>query len=224
MTDNPFDLLDAEAARVDRFFDGLTAPQWRVETRCAGWDRKDMAAHLIRIEDYIRTGLDDTVGDHFAEGGSSVGYERLNDILVERYRDTPVAEVLSQWRDRAAAQHPRLRERGVDGSIGTAVGDYPCGRQTFYFASEYAIHADDMGVPITADERAGRLRWRRDFTLDALREYGRVTVTAAGDDFRVAAAGTSARLTAAELVEGAAGRLPAGSLPEELRLGMVVMA
>ncbi|HEY1176835.1 MAG TPA: maleylpyruvate isomerase N-terminal domain-containing protein, partial [Phytomonospora sp.] len=147
MTSDAFDRFDHEAARVDAFYAGLDAAGWAFPTRCEGWDRKDLLAHLCGIEDYARAGLDGTVGEHTRHEDRQVGYEELNEIRVAALRPLSAAELLAKWREQVARVHPELRERGGDATIDTAAGPYPLGRQVWYFASELAVHADDAGVP-----------------------------------------------------------------------------
>ncbi|WP_169313833.1 maleylpyruvate isomerase family mycothiol-dependent enzyme [Stackebrandtia nassauensis] len=225
MTDNPFDRLDAETRRVDAFLSGLSPDEWRVESRCPGWDRKAMLAHLSGIEDYIRAGLDGTVDAYANQAGQGVGYEQLNEFLIRRHAETPTDELLRRWREQVAESHPRLRERGVDAVIDTQAGEYPLGRQTWFFACEYAIHADDIAVPVTEAERDDRLAWRLEFARDALAEYGKgVTVEPSGDGYEVSFGDEKARLSTADLVEATSGRLDEDRLPERLRRRLVVLA
>lgn len=225
MSDDPFDRLDAETARIDAFYANLPADQWTVASRCPGWDRTAMLAHLLGIEDYIRAGLDDTVAAYANQAGAGVGYEQLNEFLIRRHTDTPGRELLERWRAAAAELHPRLRERGVDAVIATQAGEYPLGRQTWFFACELAIHADDVAVPITEAERTDRLAWRLAFARDALAEYGQgVIVEADGEDCRVSFGDETARLSAAEFVEATSGRLDDDRVPDRLRRRLVVLA
>jgi uncharacterized protein (TIGR03083 family) len=49
---DPFDLMAAEAARIDAFYRRLaTDDDWQAPTRCAGWNRRDLLAHLAAVED-----------------------------------------------------------------------------------------------------------------------------------------------------------------------------
>ena len=223
--DDPFDRLDGEAARLDGFFAGLSGDQWGVESRCPGWDRRKMLAHLIGIEDYIRAGLDDRVAEYTDQAGPGVGYEQLNEYLISKRAGVAAEELLAQWRGQVAELHPRLRAAGAEAIIATQAGPYPLGRQAWYLASELAIHADDIAVPVTAAERDDRLGWRLAFALEALAEYGKtVQVESTTAGYRVTAGAESATLTAAGLVEAASGRLPHGEIPEALRRGLVVLA
>ena len=52
MDENPFDLLDTEARRLDSFYGRLAGDQWDAPTRCAGWTRKDLLAHMAWWHDH----------------------------------------------------------------------------------------------------------------------------------------------------------------------------
>ena len=49
---------------------------------------------------------------------------------------------------------------------------YPLILQVWHLAREYAIHADDIEVPMSAGDRREQLRWRAAFGLFAAREEG----------------------------------------------------
>ena len=49
---DPYELMAAEAARFDSFFAHTNADDWDQPTRCAGWSRRDLLAHLAASEDY----------------------------------------------------------------------------------------------------------------------------------------------------------------------------
>src|SRR5438445_13538857 len=57
-------------------------------------------------------------------------------------------------------------------TIPTIVGLYPLVLLVWHLAREYAIHADDIEVPMSASERRAQLRWRVAFGLFAAREEG----------------------------------------------------
>jgi hypothetical protein len=58
---DPFDILDAEAYRLEGFFATLDGDDWLRPTRCAGWRRREMLAHLAASEQYNQATIDDTV-------------------------------------------------------------------------------------------------------------------------------------------------------------------
>ena len=61
---------------------------------------------------------------------------------------------------------------GLDARIETSAGPYPLRLEIWHLAREYAIHADDIEVAMTARERQAQLRWRVAFGLFAAREEG----------------------------------------------------
>jgi uncharacterized protein (TIGR03083 family) len=219
---DPFDLLDAEARRIDGFFSQLQAEQWHAPTRCEGWDRRVLLTHLAVVEDYTQACLDDTLDELMTQARQEGG---LDGWGFRRRAGHPPEQILKEWRLRSADSRRRLRERGPAGTMTTSVGPYPVGRQTFYLASESAIHADDAGVPVEPGERAARLAWRVRFSRVALREYQRpaeVEPTAGGHLVRLQ--GLQATLSDEDFMEAAAGRLPATHpLLPELRAALAVL-
>lgn len=225
---DPFDLLDAESARVDRFWTGLDEAGWARPTRCTDWSVRDMLGHLAMLEDYNRAGLDFTVKELFARAqvGGAHGLDGFNEWGVRLRASRPATDVLDEWRAANAAFRRDIRALGRDGAMDTSVGRYPSWQQAFYLAHEYATHGDDMGVPVSPEEAAGRTEWRVRFTRYGLREYDRpVTVTVAEGLNLVRGEGAEARLTDEELVEAGVARLPAGHpIPDVLRDALACMA
>jgi uncharacterized protein (TIGR03083 family) len=221
---DPYDLLDGEASRIGRFYAGLTEEEWAAATRCAAWDRKDLLAHLCTVEEYIRAGLDGVARQFVEQAGAEVGIERLNDALVERAAHTPGRELVTRFHELVAEIHPRLRAQDAVGTIDTSVGEYPVRRQTWYLANEFAIHADDAGVPVEESERTDRGKWRAAFAVEAFGEVrpaahvavenGRYTVTLPS--------GHGVTLDEQEFVEAASGR-PTPRVPQTLRNELTVL-
>lgn len=81
-------------------------------------------------------------------------------------------EVLQEWQARQEKVRRAWGALGLDARIQTSVGPYPLRRQVWHLAREYAIHADDIEVPMTARERQAQLRWRVAFGLLAAQEEG----------------------------------------------------
>src|SRR5438067_1392343 len=167
---DPFDLLDVESERCARFFE--SSPDWSVATRCDGWNVRDLLAHVGGVEVYHTACLDDSLGALFEEMGKkgATDVDSFNGIAVEEGRSQPVEELLATWKDRNADVRRRLRERGRDGTLSSSVGPYPVGLMAFHIASEYATHADDMGVAVPESERAARTAWRAKVSEFALEE------------------------------------------------------
>lgn len=168
---DPFDLLDREAARIDAYLSALDEAEWSRPTRCAGWSVRDVLAHLASSEDYLGACLDGQVQAFLTDLGAqgATDLDSANALGIAELGDRGPEEVLSQWRRVNAETRRRFRERGT-GFVDTTVGDYPCRWQAFHVASELATHADDIAVPVLADERDERLSWRARFSRFALAE------------------------------------------------------
>ncbi|MEV5410176.1 maleylpyruvate isomerase family mycothiol-dependent enzyme [Thermopolyspora sp. NPDC052614] len=225
---DPFDLFDAEAARLNDFFSSLDQDGWARPSRCEGWSVRDVLAHLAGEELYNHACLDGEVGGLFEmldrEGVS--GYDEFNEWCVRQRRDLPVGEVLEEWREKNGETRRRMRELGRHAMLETSVGPYPVGLQTFHYASEYATHADDVGAPVADEEEADRIHWRVRVGLFVLGEQGakaRIEPTAEG--LLVYGVGSEAVLSRQEFVEATVGRLPGDHrLPAEIRTALRVLA
>jgi hypothetical protein len=184
-----------------------------------------MVAHLAGDEEYAIACLDGRVHELLEEAASHGGadLDGWNGHQVRRRADRPVEEVLAEWRASSAEDRRRLRELGWDGRLLTQAGPYPAGLQAFHYAAEYAVHADDMGVPVAAGEQELRTRWRARFARFALREADRpVSVERRGSRNLVRAIdppGAEADLTDEDLVEAVHARLPATSPVDPLLRG-----
>ncbi|MET8861845.1 maleylpyruvate isomerase N-terminal domain-containing protein [Nonomuraea sp. NPDC004580] len=210
---NPFDIFDAEAARLDRFFSGLDEAGWARPSRCSGWSVRDVLAHLAGEELYNHACLDGTVPDLMArlaaEGVSD--YNDFNELSVRQRRSLPIGQVLEEWRTKNGETRARMRALGSDGTLDTLSGPYPVGHQTFHYDSEYATHADDVGAPVSSDEAAGRTAWRVAVGRFVLAEQeAKVQVEPADGQVRASVNGVGATLPSSDFVEATVGRLPAG--------------
>jgi uncharacterized protein (TIGR03083 family) len=207
---DPFDLMDVESKRLVDFFDSLGEAEWTLATRCEGWRRREIVAHLAAGETYNRACLDDRVKAYFEEAGKkgASDMDSFNDVTVKERADRTADEVLAEWRGYNDYTRSEFRKRGRDGTIATSVGPYPIELQAFHLASEYATHADDMGVPIPDSEQPERLAWRLAFSKVALEEANKpAQIEAAGDQIKVKADGKEATLSPADFVEAVAARL-----------------
>ncbi|WP_336212370.1 maleylpyruvate isomerase family mycothiol-dependent enzyme [Nonomuraea sp. LPB2021202275-12-8] len=208
---DPFDVFDAEAARLDRFFSGLDDEGWRRPSRAAGWSVRDVLGHLAGEELYNQACLDGTLRELrslMSREGIS-GYNEFNEWCVRQRRDLPVEEVVQEWRTKNGDTRRRMRELGPDAALETMAGAYPVGRQTFHYDSEYATHADDVGAPVSAEEAGGRTLWRVAVGRMALAETDAKVGVEQGDErIRVSADGVEASLSLPEFVEATVGRLP----------------
>jgi uncharacterized protein (TIGR03083 family) len=220
---DPFDLLDAEGRRLDGFFATLDGDDWLRPTRCEGWRRREVLAHLAASEEYngatMNGGLAELQARSAAAGASDL--ESFNDWGVRTRAQCSPEELLAEWREASTSNRHAMRELGWDGTLQTAgAGPYPAGRQALHLAQEFAIHADDMGVPVADGERRLRGEWQARFARFTLREYERdVAVDSDGAGMnRITAGGAEISLDDEGLVDACSGRLPDDApVPEQVR-------
>ena len=81
-------------------------------------------------------------------------------------------EVLLEWEARQERVRRAWGGLGLAARIDTSAGPYPLRLEVWHLAREYAIHADDIAVPMTPRERQAQLRWRVGFGLFAAHEEG----------------------------------------------------
>jgi len=128
-----------------------------------------VVAHLCDDEIYNQACLDGT----FADLDFSGGLDASNQRGVRRRRAMTPAAVRLEWERRQRRVRRAWGRIGLKGKIETAgAGQYPLRLQVWHLAQEYAIHADDIEVPVPARARAGRAGWRIAFGLFAAREDG----------------------------------------------------
>jgi uncharacterized protein (TIGR03083 family) len=217
---DPFDQLNREAERLDRFFAALDDSRWDDPSRCDGWTVRDVLAHLAATENYHHACLDDTLSA-FVQDGLDAGASDLdgfNEWGLRAYEGRDPAAILDEWR--AANAQTRRRMRGRDGeTMTTMVPGYPVRLQAFHLASELATHADDVGAPVDPRDVAARTKWRAQFSRFAIAEAERdVDIEPTGGANRVQADDAESVLSDAELVEATADRLPPDHpLPVALR-------
>lgn len=225
---DPFDLLDAESDRVGRFFENLDGDEWSVPTRCDGWTRRDMLGHLAGVEVYHTACLDDDLQALFATGAENdaTDMDSFNDWLIRERADRSAEEVLAEWRRSNAEVRRRLRERGAEGTMASSVGPYPVDLMAFHIASEYATHADDMGVDIPKSEHDDRLEWRVKVSRFGLKEAEKpVEISTVNGGLRVKAGDTEAELSPHDFVEAVTARLPDDHpIPDGLREALRALA
>ncbi|MER6505521.1 maleylpyruvate isomerase family mycothiol-dependent enzyme [Nonomuraea sp. NPDC001636] len=224
---DPFDIFDTEAARLDRFFDGLDEAGWARPSRCAGWSVRDVLAHLAGEEAYNHACLDGTVQELLtrvaAEGVT--GFNDFNEWSVRQRRDLPVEEVLQEWRTKNGETRERMRALGPDALIDTTAGPYPVGLQTFHYDSEYATHADDVGAPVAQEEIDDRTFWRVAVGRFVLAEQGsRAQVEQTAEQIWVSVDQGSASLSYPEFVEATVGRLPTDGLDPRVAAALRCLA
>lgn len=128
-----------------------------------------MVAHLSTDEVYNQACLDQTIDRLPSASGGLTGWNARG---VRVRRAMPPLEVLQEWEARQERVRRAWGALGLDARIQTSVGPYPLRLEIWHLAREYAIHADDIQVPMTARERRAQLRWRVGFGLFAANEEG----------------------------------------------------
>ncbi len=166
--ENPFPAYDAEIRRLRRYLLGLDTAGWRGPSHCRGWSVKDVVAHLATDEVYNQACLDHTMDQLDYSGGLNASNERG----VRSRRPLSARAVLDEWETRQRNVRRRWGRLGLGARIETSVGMYPLRLQVWHLAQEYAIHADDIEVPVAARARPARWRWRSLFGIWAAREEG----------------------------------------------------
>ncbi|HEV7523954.1 MAG TPA: maleylpyruvate isomerase family mycothiol-dependent enzyme [Acidimicrobiia bacterium] len=210
---DPYELMAAEASRLDGFFAHASATDWAKPTRCAGWSTRDLLAHLAASEDYNQACLDGTVQDFLAGIGAkgAVDLASANEIGIRELDDQSPEQILETWRARNAQNREGFRARD-GGNVDSSVGAYPGRWQAFHLAFELATHADDAGVPVAAGEAADRTAWQARFGRFAIRELKPdLTVEATDGRTHVKGDGIDIELADEQFVQAVAARLPADS-------------
>lgn len=164
---DPFLTLDREIARLNAFFTGLNQEEWQAPTGCEGWTVRDMVAHLDSDEEYNEACLSDNLEALMAD---FTGLDEFNDRQIRKRARLSNGEILKQWRTRQAHVRQAWEQLGLGARIKTSIGPYPLHAQIWHITSEYATHADDMGVKVPPDEQYPRLQWRIQFSLFAVQE------------------------------------------------------
>jgi uncharacterized protein (TIGR03083 family) len=218
---DPYDLMDAEAARLDRYFSGLGGDdEWAQPSRCAGWSVRDVLAHLLASEAYNHASLEGTVGELLTAMGAkgATDLDAFNEMGIRELDDRSKEQLIDEWRQANAQTRAQFRERDGD-DVDTSVGPYPARRQAFHLAFELAVHADDVGAPVQPSEADGRLAWQAAFGRFALEELDKDLELDAGDGTtHVTGAGIDTDLPDAVFVGAVAARLgPDGPLDADQR-------
>jgi uncharacterized protein (TIGR03083 family) len=206
---DPYDLMKAEAGRLDRFFAGLQDPAWSQPSRCAGWSVRDVLAHLLSSEQYNTACLEGSVGDFLASVGArgATDLDSANELGIRELDDHSPAQLLDEWRDANGATIEGFRARD-GGDVDSSVGAYPARWQAFHLAFELATHADDVGVPVTPQEQAARNGWQAQFGRFALKELNKdLEIKAGNGTTQVRGDGVDVELPDAVFVQAVAARL-----------------
>jgi uncharacterized protein (TIGR03083 family) len=206
---DPYDLMDGEAARLDRYFTGLDTPAWSRPSRCEDWSVRDLLAHLLSSEQYNAACLDGGVAEFLAEVGArgATDLASANEMGIRELDNRSTAQLVDEWRAANARTRRGFRER--DGSdVDSSIGAYPARRQAFHLAFELAVHADDVGAPVTAQEASGRTAWQAQFGRFALKELNAdLEIKAGNGSTQVRGDGIDVEVSDTVFVQAVAARL-----------------
>jgi uncharacterized protein (TIGR03083 family) len=212
----PYDLMAAEADRIVQHFQTLSDDQWNQPTRCAGWNRRDLLAHLASTEDYNQACLDGTVQNFLADmgGKGATDLATANEIGVREFDGQSPQAVLDIWQTRCRNHVDGFRARD-GGEVDTTVGGYPARWQAFHLAFELATHADDADVPVTDEEAGDRADWQARFSRFALQELKpELTIESDKGHTHVRGDAVDIDLTDEQFVRAVMGRPPTSLDPE----------
>jgi uncharacterized protein (TIGR03083 family) len=213
---DPFSTLDREINRLSEFFTSLDPENWKAPTHCEGWTVRDMVAHLDSDEEYNEACLNDTVGKLIA-GFTSI--DDFNDRQIQKRAHLSNEEILQQWRVRQAHVHKTWEQLGLEVEVPTFIGPYPLHAQIWHITSEYATHADDMGVQVPPEDQHPRLMWRFQFSAFAVQEK-KNPPSLAHKDNRMIIFTDQHRLSLSEedFVAAVSARLPVPENPQDRKL------
>jgi uncharacterized protein (TIGR03083 family) len=170
---------------------------------------RDVLAHLVASEGYNHASIEGRVGDFMAAMGEKgvADLAAANELGIRELDDRSTDQLIADWRVANAQTRDKFRERDGD-NVDTSVGDYPARWQAFHLAFELAVHADDVGVPVTRDEAGGRVAWEAAFGRFALKELDKDLQLDAGDGTtHVKGDGIDTDLPDAVFVDAVAARL-----------------
>ena len=210
---DPYELMAAEASRLDGFFAGTNGADWTKPTRCDEWNVRDLLAHLAASEDYNQACLDGAVQQFLADMGAkgAIDLASANAIGVREFDDRTPEQILDIWRARSTQNREAFRARD-GGDVDSSVGAYPARWQAFHLAFELATHADDVGVPVSESEAADRITWQARFGRFAIKELKpELAIESSNGTTHVKGDGVDVELPDEQFVQAVAARLPAGS-------------
>jgi uncharacterized protein (TIGR03083 family) len=220
---DPYALMAAESARLDSFFSNLNGDAWQQPSRCAGWSVRDVLAHLASSEDYNRACLDGTVQAFLGEMGAkgATDLATANEIGIRAFDGQSTDQILDTWRAKSQQNREAFEARD-GGTVDSSVGAYPARWQAFHLAFELATHADDVGVPVSSQEKGARNAWQARFGRFALKELKPdIRIDAREGRTRVQTEEVDVDLPDEEFVQAVAARLPAGSSIDDKTAGVL---
>ena len=142
------DMMEHVWRSIGELCDGLTEAEWKTPTDCPGWSVQDQVSHLAGSETGI---LGDPDPDHtpseetLAHTRSEQG--RRNEIVVDFRRPWAGAQVLSDFRAKAARRVEFLRSRSDDdfaAEMQTPIGPAPMSEFISIRIMDAWVHEQDI--------------------------------------------------------------------------------
>ena len=94
---DPYDALDAEAARLEAHLGTLDEDGWAAPSRCSGWTVRDVVAHLAATERYHAACFDGRVAT-IIEEGMAAGLTSLASSIRPGSTSAPTGRRPRWWR------------------------------------------------------------------------------------------------------------------------------
>ena len=158
---DPYDLMAAEAQRLDRFFSGAgRRPTGQRAVALRGLERA-RRARPPRVDRGLQPGVPRRHGAAVPRRRGRQGRDRPRDRQRHRHPRVRRPDTGRRSSRPGGPRRPSNREafRARDGgNVDSSVGDYPARWQAFHLAFELATHADDVEVPVTGGGCGGAHR------------------------------------------------------------------
>ncbi|MFG3615313.1 maleylpyruvate isomerase family mycothiol-dependent enzyme [Nocardia sp. NPDC047654] len=97
--ESSWQIIEQQRRAIAGLLAELSPEEWDHPSLCAGWRVRHVAAHLAMTPSPPPVGV--MIATGLRAGGD---YNRLVDLLARRYADVPVAQLVSDIRDQAAAR------------------------------------------------------------------------------------------------------------------------
>ena len=120
---DPHDLMDAEAARLEAWFEGLSDDDWKQPSACEGWNVQDAGPPGLRRGGYNAACFDEDIpprGAAHVEGATDMnGFNALGERASRPHARGAAGRVAE------GCARTRSELRGDDGQDMTTAGPYP---------------------------------------------------------------------------------------------------
>jgi uncharacterized protein (TIGR03084 family) len=163
--------LADQQAELSALLVGRPEADWRIPTRCEGWDVSDVVLHLAQSNEIAVASATGRFADAVAE--LAEGVERTGSVddgvarLVDRQRGLPTNEILERWSAGASELLAVFDAMDLSTRVHWVAGELAARTLVTTRMTETWIHtgdvADAFGVTLPATDRlrlVARLAWR----------------------------------------------------------------